>query len=318
MVTLYQGDCLDLMKKIPDKSVDMVLCDLPYGTTACKWDIVIPFELLWEQYERICKSNGIIALFGSEPFSTEARHSNLKKYRYDLIWVKEQSSSGLLAKLAPLKVHENISIFYSSDIMNDTTLFFDKSKQYLISEKQKAEKAGYNMREVLGNYMASHYFTRKTQFAFPKYEDYAKLQNTGFFQREFEEAKRQYDEEKAVTYNPQMANGKAYKGHYAPGAEVHGKLKHYVKNNIGTRYPTSILRFNREKGLHPTQKPVQLLEYLIKTYTNEGETVLDNCMGSGSTGIACVNTNRNFIGIELDEHYFEVAKNRIEQAQKQK
>ena len=320
-VTLWQGDCLELMKNIPDKSVDMVLCDLPYGTTACKWDIVIPFELLWEQYERICKSNGIIALFGSEPFSTEARHSNLKRYRYDLIWVKEQSSSGLLAKLAPLKVHENISIFYSSDIMNDTTLFFNKSKQYLISEKQKAEKAGYNMREVLGNYMASHYFTRKTQFAFPKYEDYAKLQNTGFFQREFEEAKRQYDEEKrqydeekAVTYNPQMTNGKAYKGHYAPGAEVHGKLKHYVKDNIGTRYPTSILRFNREKGLHPTQKPVPLLEYLIKTYTNEGETVLDNCMGSGSTGVACVNTNRDFIGIELDEHYFQIARERIEAA----
>ena len=315
---LLQGDCLELMKQIPDKSVDMVLCDLPYGTTACKWDNVIPFEPLWERYERVCKSNGVIVLFGSEPFSTELRHSNLKKYRYDLIWVKEQASSGLFAESAPLKVHENISVFYSSDIMNDTSLFFDKSKDYLIGEKEKAEKAGYNMREVLGNFMASHYFTRKTQFAFPKREDYLKLQSTGFFQQEYDEAKQEYDEAKKVTYNPQMSSGVAYKGHYAPGAEVHGKSQHYVKDNTGTRYPTSILKFNREKGLHPTQKPVPLLEYLIKTYTNEGETVLDNCMGSGSTGVACVNTNRDFIGIELDEHYFEIAKQRIDEAIKQK
>ena len=314
MINLMHGDCLELMKNIPDHSVDMILCDLPYGTTACKWDNIIPFDLLWEKYERICKSNGTVVLFGSEPFSTELRHSNLKKYRYDLIWIKEQASSGLFADSQPLKVHENISVFYSSDIMNDTSLFFDKSKDYLISEKKKAENAGFNVNKVLGNYMGSHYFTRASQFAFPKYEDYVKLQGTGFFEREYDDAKREYDDAKRVTYNPQMSVGIAYKGHYAPDAEVHGKSKHYVKDNEGTRYPTSILYYNRERGLHPTQKPVPLLEYLIKTYTNEGETVLDNCMGSGSTGVACVNTGRNFIGIELEPKYFDIAQKRIYEA----
>lgn len=172
--------------------------------------------------------------------------------------------------------------------------------------------------------MGSHYFTRKTQFAIPTKQAYEKLQTTGFFKRPYEEIQTEYKAElnKGTVshylqscYNPQMGTGKPYSGHYAPDAKVHGKSEHYVKENTGTRYPTSILRFNREKGLHPTQKPVPLLEYLIKTYTNEGETVLDNCMGSGSTGVACVNTNRDFIGIELDENYFQTAKNRIEQAE---
>ena len=134
------------------------------------------------------------------------------------------------------------------------------------------------------------------------------------FQIPFEEIRKQYKEDCQNTYNPQMTEGKAYKGHYAPNAEVHGNSTHYVKDNNGTRYPTSILRFNRARGLHPTQKPVDLLEYLIKTYTNESETVLDNCMGSGSTGVACVNMNRNFIGIELDENYFKIADERIKDA----
>lgn len=180
------------------------------------------------------------------------------------------------------------------------------------------------MHKLLGSYMGSHYFTRKTQFAIPTKQAYEKLQTTGFFKRPYEEIQTEYKAElnKGTVshslqscYNPQMETGKPYKAHYAPGAEVHGKSEHYVKENTGTRYPTSILKFNREKGLHPTQKPVPLLEYLIRTYTNEGETVLDNCMGSGSTGVACVNTNRDFIGIELDENYFQTAKNRIEQAE---
>lgn len=231
-IKLYNGDCLEIMKDIPDNSVDLVLTDPPYGTTACAWDIVIPFESLWAQYRRICKSNGTVVLFGSEPFSTELRHSNLKQYRYDLIWVKEQASSGLFAKSAPLKVHENISVFYSSDQKNGTT------------------------------------------------------------------------------YNPQMTFGKEYSGHYAPNASVHGEGEHYVKGSA-ERYPISILRFNRESGYHPTQKPVDLLQYLIRTYTNEGDTVLDNCMGSGSTGVAAKTLNRNFIGIELNEDYFKIAEKRI-------
>lgn len=235
IVELFQGDCLELMKKIPNKSVDLILCDLPYGTTACKWDSVIPFEPMWEQYERIIKDNGAIVLFGSEPFSTILRYSNLKNYRYDWIWEKEQGVGNLNAKKMPLKKHENISVFYK----------------------------------------------------------------------------------KLPTYNPQFTSGKPYeiKRKYNDNL-IFGKTgtkDGYITKNDGKRYPVSILRFDRElkNRYHSTQKPVSLLEYLVKTYTNEGDTVLDNCMGSGSTGVACVNTGRRFIGIELDKNYFDIAKKRI-------
>ena len=232
MIDLQQGDCLELMKNIPDKSVDMILCDLPYGTTACKWDNIIPFEPLWEQYKRIVKDNGAICLFGSEPFSTELRHSNIKMFRYDWIWEKEQGANFMLCKYQPYKVHEIISLF---------------------------SKNRHN-------------------------------------------------------YYPQMTNGKPYISGKGNSGETTNCVVKTQNRNYGTRYPRSIQKFTTDKSkgsVHPTQKPVALLEYLIKTYTLEGDTVLDNCMGSGSTGVACVNTNRNFIGMELDEHYFEVAKNRI-------
>lgn len=314
---IKQGDCLELMQEIPDGSVDMILADLPYGVTACRWDEVIPFEKLWPEYERICKSNGVIVLFGIEPFASKCRMSNIKRYRYDWIWEKARSAGYLSAKRAPLKKHEHIMVFYSSDIMNDTTLFFEKSKEYMISEKKKAEAAGYNMREVLGNYMGAHYFTRKTQFAFPKPEDYAKLQSTGFFQREYDEAKREYDEAKRVTYNPQMTKGEKHIRRPQP-IEVYGnKATEATESDL--YYPTTMLQFASDNdGYHPTQKPVALLEYLIKTYTNEGETVLDNVMGSGSTCVAAINTNRKYIGFELDEAYFYTAKKRIEDALKKK
>lgn len=317
---IKQGDCLELMKDIPDGSVDLVLCDLPYGVTVCKWDEVIPFEKLWPEWTRVCKSNGIVVLFGTEPFASTARMSNIKQYKYDWIWQKSNLSGFLMAKQQPLRNYENIMVFYSSDIMNDTTNHFQKLKDWLISEKEKAEAAGYNMREVLGNYMGAHYFTRKTQFAFPKLEDYEKLQTTGFFQREYDEAKREYDEAKRMTYNPQKSKGKPYevKEHQRKRANIYGDKKVATYKNItGDRYPTQILKFNNEmNGYHPTQKPVALLEYLIKTYTNEGETVLDNCMGSGSTCVAAVNTNRKYIGFELDPGYFEIAQKRISEAEK--
>lgn len=238
MIDLRQGDCLKLMKEIPDKSVDMILCDLPYGTTACKWDNIIPFEPLWEQYNRIIKDNGAIVLFGSEPFASKLRLSNLKMYKYDWIWKKNRPSNFLCAKKHPLKYHENILVFYK----------------------------------------------------------------------------------KQPIYNPQMQKGKPN----------HSKGNDYSKpltNNIidtklfrtkvicnGEKYPKSILKYNKDiSKFHPTQKPVALLEYLIKTYTNENEVILDNCAGSMSTAIACLNTNRNGIMIEKDEHYFEVGCKRIKQ-----
>ena len=237
-IKLYKGDCLEVMKNIADKSVDMILCDLPYGTTKCKWDVVIPFDKLWEQYNRIIKENGIIVLFGSEPFSSLLRISNLKSYKYDLKWQKDQGSDFMLAKKKPLKDYEDILIFYK----------------------------------------------------------------------------------KQPTYNPQMREGFKEWTKRDTGETIIEHLgrieKPQIKHSVGNkRYPLSILKFNRiRNGLHPTQKPVDLLEWLIKSYTNENDLVLDNCMGVGSTGIACLNTNRKFIGIELDKNYFNIAKQRIEEA----
>ncbi len=228
-IELIQGDCLEKMKDIPDKSIDMILCDLPYGTTACKWDTIIPFEPLWEQYERVTKDNGAIVLTASQPFTTVLINSNIKRFRYSWTWEKEQGVNFLMAKKQPLKVHEDICVF---------------------SKKQ-------------------------------------------------------------TVYNPQMTEGKPYISGKGDSGEVTGRVKKVQTKNNGTRYPRSVIQFKRETGLHPTQKPVALFEYLIKTYTNEGDLVLDNCMGSGTTGVACKNLNRNFIGIELDPEYFKIAEKRI-------
>ena len=226
-VELKQGDCLELMKDIPEGSVDLVLTDPPYGTTACKWDSVIPFESMWEQLNRIIKPNGAICLFGSEPFSSALRMSNIKNFKYDWIWQKSNVMGFLNAKKRPLKETENISVFNSK-------VYYPQGLEI----NEKGENRRGKQTETLGKY--------------------------------------------------EPINKSEYKN-----------------------YPRTILQFKSERGCHPTQKPVPLLEYLIRTYTNEGETVLDFTMGSGSTGVACVNTNRNFIGIELDENYFKIAKERI-------
>ena len=226
---IHHGDCLEIMKDIPTGSVDMILCDLPYGTTACKWDTIIPLELLWEQYERVIKDNGAIVLTASQPFTSALVSSNYKKFRYEWIWEKNQGVNFLLAKKQPLKVHENILVFYK------------------------------------------------------------KLPN----------------------YNPQMETGKPYKSGKGDSGEVTNKVKKIQTKNKGTRYPKTVKKIKREFGLHPTQKPVALFEYLIKTYTNEGETVLDNCIGSGTTAIASINTNRNYIGIEKEKEYVDIANERI-------
>ena len=231
MIDIKQGDCLELMKDIPDRSIDMVLCDLPYGTTKNKWDSVIPLNKLWKQYERMIKDNGAIVLFSQMPFSAELVHSNLKLFKYEWIWQKDNGTGFLNAKKMPLKIHENILVFYK----------------------------------------------------------------------------------KLPLYNPQMRTGfKPYKCKQGRHSTNYGAYEQgHITESNGERYPIDIIEFKKDSGLHPTQKPVELLEYLIKTYTNENETVLDNCMGSGSTGVACVNTNRNFIGYELNEKYFEIAEKRI-------
>lgn len=229
-MTLYLGDCLELMKQIPNKSIDLVLTDPPYGTTACKWDSIIPFDQMWGELKRISK--GTVALFGSEPFSSHIRMSNIKEFKYDWIWIKNKPDGFLNSKNAPMKTNEIISIF------NGKPYFPQLIKVPPFKHKKTA--SGHK----IGVYGDSN--SKK-----PEYE-----------MRDF-------------------------------------------------KYPKNILNYKKESGLHPTQKPVALLEYLIKTYTLEGETVLDFTMGSGSTGVACKNLNRNFIGIEKDEKYFEIAKTRL-------
>jgi len=237
---IYNMDCLEGMKAIPDGSVDAVICDLPYGTTACAWDSVIPFDKLWEQYRRICKPNAAIVLFGSEPFSTMLRMSNLKAFKYDWIWDKEASGSGLLANVQPLKIHEIVSVF-------------------------------------------------------------------GFG---------------STTFNPIMTKGamRNKKSYGSRKGSTTGYIKESKDNYNDMYYPKSIVTFSnasQSDKFHPTQKPVDLLRYLVLTYTNEGDTVLDNCMGSGTTAIACIKEKRHFIGFELNKEYFDMACKRIDNEQRQ-
>ena len=234
MKQLYLGDCLDILPTLKDKSIDHILTDIPYGTTACKWDNIIPFEPMWKELKRIIKDNGCIALFGSEPFSSYLRTSNIKWFKYDWYWNKEQGTGFLNAKRQPLKNIEQVLIFYKKQPIYNPQ--FTKGKPYTIKN--------------------------------------------GFI-------------------------GEVYRGYGK-------KLKGHLTVNNGYRYPLNLLKYKRDKSrIHPTQKPVALLEYLIKTYTNENDTVLDFTMGSGSTGVASKNLNRNFIGIEKDKDYFDIARTRI-------
>lgn len=232
---IYNEDCIKGMERLPDKSIDMILCDLPYGTTKNKWDSIIPLDQLWEQYERIIKDNGAIVLTAQTPFDKVLGASNLKLLKYEWIWVKESGTGFLNAKRMPLKNHENVLVFYK----------------------------------------------------------------------------------KSPTYAPQMRTGfKAYKCKQGSGSDNWNYDRSnggHISESNGERYPLSVINFNRDKDkLHPTQKPVALFEYLIKTYTDEGAIVLDNCMGSGTTAIACMNTNRNYIGYEKDRSYYELINERIE------
>ena len=236
---LFHGDCLEIMKEIPDHSVDMILCDLPYGVTHNKSDIIIPFEPLWAQYKRITKPNGCIALFGQGLFYVDLVNSNRQMFRYDLVWDKILTSGFLNAKKMPLRQHEQIAIFYT-------------------------EPPVYNP--------------------------------------QFSEGKPSHDQ--GTKYLSKEPNNNNY-GDYRP-----------VKTELTTKkYPTSIIRFQKphpSKAMHRTEKSIECLEYLIKTYTNEGDTVLDNCMGAGSTGLACMRCNRRFIGIELDNQYYQIAESRLD------
>ena len=236
---IHQGDCLELMKEIPNKSVNLILCDLPYGKTNQKWDIIIDFEKLWIQYKRIIKDNGVIILFGKQPFTSMLIMSNLEMFKYELIWEKTRAGNNMLVKKQPSAIHENIIVFYKNPpTYNDL--------KFKVNEK---------------------------------YVDKRKSINDSFYS----------------------------KGHYS------GVMKR--KKDDGFRHPQSILPFNSvwRKGMHPTEKPIELFEWLIKSYSQEGDLVLDNCIGSGTTAIASINTKRNFIGIELDIMFVKMTQERIKE-----
>lgn len=316
---LGRGDCLELMKQIPDGSVDMVLTDPPYGTTACKWDSVIPFEPMWAELKRIIKPNGVIAMTSSQPFTTALIHSNMEMFRYSWVWEKEQGVNFLCAKKHPLKVHEDIVVFYTDlGAQRGAAKEYNPIRNYLKNERKLSGLTAKKIKELLGDRMGGHYFTNGIQFCIPSEGNYKKLQSTGCFSLPYDELKTWYDELganiKAPTYNPQMTMGAPYVSGKGCSGEVTGGVQKIQTENTGTRYPRSIQRFKREVGLHPTQKPVSLLKYLIKTYTQENETVLDFTMGSGSTGVAAKSTGRKFIGIEMDQNYFEIAKKRIQES----
>jgi len=314
---IYNEDCLEGMKRIPDKSVDMILCDLPYAMTDNDWDVIIPFDKLWEQYDRVIKDCGVIALTGSQPFTTLLGASNLKKLRYGLIWEKNNGTNYLQVKKQPFKIHEDILIFYDdkSTAVGKTDAL-QEVRDYLKSERDLTGLKSKEIEQLLGNKMSRHYFTDSNSFSIPSKKDYEKLQSTGYFQRDHDELKKATDGLR-FTYNPQMSDGKpiARKRNTPSKGQLllwdQTVVEEVIDENEGKYYPTTIIKAEREVGLHPTQKPVGLFEWLIKTYSNEKETILDNCMGSGTTAIACMNTGRNFIGFEKDETYYKLATQRI-------
>lgn len=306
------------MKEIPDGSIDFILCDLPYNMTDCEWDNLIPFPELWEHYKRVIKPNGAIALFSIQPFTTKVIQSNLKYFRYCWYWKKNNKTGAPFAKVQPMRCIEDICVFYI-DKGNEGQ--HAGLRKYLFEELEKSGLTRGEINSILGNTMSSHYFTNGKQFNIPNERDYKKLQRTGFFKKPLSELKKEYyaEKSKCATYNPQglkkldkpIQRRKMKDGIYTFRGEA--KPQYY------TNYPVNLLEFsgvNSNERQHPTQKPVPLLEYLVKTYTNDGETVLDNCMGSGSTGVACMNTGRRFIGIEQDPAYFEIAEKRINKVKK--
>ena len=310
-IELWHGDCLELMKDIPDKSIDMILCDLPYGTTACEWDSVIPFEPLWEQYNRIIRINGYIVLFSSQPFTTKLINSNINNFSHQWIWDKKMSANPLLCRKMPMKNFEDICVFcFNYDKYDFRRIYFKNVLEFIKKSKSEVIKET--------NQGLDHCFRYNSlQFNIPTEENYNLLidkynlnKMIGFIP---------YDKLNIYkrVYNPQMIklkHSKVIGGGKFTKTDFLGQTFTSDKKITNERYPTAIIQFSNRKGetLHPTQKPIELLEYLIKTYTNENETVLDNCMGSGSTGVACKNLNRKFIGIELDDTYFKIAKERIE------
>lgn len=316
---LMEGNCLDRMKEIPDHSVDMILCDLPYGATDCEWDSVIPFDRLWEQYQRVLKPYGNCLLFGTQPFISDVINSNKREFSHVWYWIKNNVTGALNARRQPLRCIEEVAVFVCNIPSKTFGEGYSKAREYLREQKRLSGLSSQQLRDLLGTNMAGHCFTNGKQFAFPSADAYRKLQSTGFFQMPLDELRvldgpmTKAEERKAV-YNPQGVRElrkEKVKRNYRKYIWGETKSDTYIQKMTG--YPKHILRFDTDvTRLHPTQKPVDMLAYLIRTYSDDDAVVLDNCMGSGSTGAACAKTGRRFIGIEMNPHYFEVSRSRIE------
>lgn len=316
---IHKLGCLHLLPEVEDKSVNMILTDMPYGTTACAWDTIIDINALWLEYKRIIKKNGVIILTASQPFTSVLVNSNIGMFRYGWIWEKDNGTNFLSANRMPLKTHEDILVFSpNNDIGENRELreyFQDEMlKTGLTTCKQINQLLGT---DDSGGGMASHYFSKKDdlkQWALPTKPMYEKLQETGNFKIPYSKIEEMYvGRVNETTYNPQMKHGKRYVYKSGKSGDVYGgNNKSVTTVNNGNRYPNTILKYKRDKTkIHPTQKPVDLWEYLIKTYTNEGDMIHDSCLGSGTTLEACMNTNRNCIGFEISNEWEWYYKDRL-------
>ncbi len=320
MVKLYNDNCFNVFSKIKDKSIDLFLLDLPYGQTACEWDSVIDLNQMWQEIKRTIKNNGQIIFFCTSKFGYKLINSNPSWFRYELIWIKSNSVGYLSVNKAPLRKHEMIYIF--SNINDDLKIERNlELRSYAQKVKDYINKPQKEIDLKIGNQGIHHFFyIKSSQFGIPTKNNYNKLTKIYNLDKmkdyiNYEDLKNKFDKENKKTYNPQKTKGKPYKSkaHKLKTQNIYGQLENpSTENKTGDRYPTSIIKFNNpQKSNHPTEKPIDLLEWLIKSYSNENDLVCDFTMGSGSTGLACINTNRDFIGVELNKDYFDIAKKRI-------
>jgi len=317
---IKNADCFDEFKNIQDKTVDLVCVDLPYGQTDNKWDSVIDLSKMWDELKRVCKEGAVYVFFCTTKFGHSLISSNPKWFRYDLVWQKSKSVGFLSANKSPLRQHEMIYVFYfeGDDLNNERNM---ELRQYAEKVKKYINKPLKQIDKLVGNQGIHHFYSFKsTQFGIPTNKNYNKL--IEHFKINEMKDYMSYDEMKekwkTSTYNPQKTPGTPYKrkgtkmkeGNYIKNGRVYSSMS---KTNKGDRYPISIIKFNNpKKSIHPTQKPTDILEWLIKTYSNENDIVLDFTMGSGSTVEACMNTNRRYIGIEKDKDIYLIAKDRLD------
>lgn len=320
-IIIYNEDCIKRLPKLKANSIDLVIVDLPYGQTDCKWDVVIDLEKMWKGLKKCCKHEATYVFFCTVKFGHSIIASNESWFRYDLVWEKLNSVGFLNAKKLPMRKHEMIYIFQNPNQKEDTELKLNtEMRKYAEKVFNYIGKSKNEISTKLGNRRAEHFFRyNSSQFSYPTEETYKKLTKEfklnkmeGYIERKDFPKYEKYNTKR--TYNPQMTKGKPFKGKTGSKINLYSINEAYSKENKGTRYPKSIITCGYDKDkFHPTQKPQELLQWLVKTYSNENETVLDFTMGSGSTGIACLETDRKFIGIEKDETIYNTALKRIEE-----